>query len=315
MLFRSRYYWVNREYLHDYVVFDTPKSIGGAFGSEGVALGSGTLKLVFRLDDGSKSMITLKDAYYAPKLGVNLISAGRLHMAGVQVASTCSRYTLSHENGAAFGYVKINDLGSMFVQASFVRAPNSLLMPIDSALIIMPPADRERWHSRGGHASATRLDQWPGMVDGIEFANTLPLPACKVCSLGSITRKPVLKIAAPQAARPLQLLSTDTWGPARVSFLGGYGYLVASIDAYSRYMHGDLEKLKSDGIGHIMRYVEAAEAQTDYRCGTICSDKGELVTLVGEAWKGRRVSSPNWPIRASQRRTASSSELSARSST
>ncbi|KAK4697723.1 hypothetical protein P7C70_g8167, partial [Phenoliferia sp. Uapishka_3] len=115
----NRHYWSLFQYLHDYVRFDSPRNIGGAFGSVGVAEGSGTLKAVFTLDDGTLHAVAIKDVYYTPGLGANLISAGQLFKQGVLCLATRTRVTLMHDNSVPFGYVNINENGTMLLQASF----------------------------------------------------------------------------------------------------------------------------------------------------------------------------------------------------
>ncbi|KAK4694523.1 putative transposase, partial [Phenoliferia sp. Uapishka_3] len=270
----NRHYWSLKQYLHDYVLFDAPRSIGGAFGSVGMAEGSGTLKAVFRLDDGTSHAVAIHDVYYAPGLGANLISAGQLFKQGVQCHATPTRVTLTHANSTPFGYVNINDNGTMLLVASFVRSTPRLPPVLLDHALTATPADRNLWHRRLGHCGGARLDKVHGMVDGISFCNSTPLSPCVKCSLGKITRKPVRKIALRPATFNLERISVDLWGPSRVVGLGGFRYVFAIIDQHSRYMFGFAQQLKSQSLPNLQAWTRRAERLQGRKLVGIRSDHG-----------------------------------------
>ncbi|KAK4704691.1 hypothetical protein P7C70_g1518, partial [Phenoliferia sp. Uapishka_3] len=274
----NRHYWSLRQYLHDYVDFDSPRNIGGAFGSVGVAIGSGTLKVVFKLDDGTLNAVAIHDVYFVPGLGANLISAGQLFQQGVGCVASPARVTLTHADSAPFGYVDINANGTMLLRASFVRSSptpssrNSILPP-DQALITYP-ADRNLWHRRLGHCGGGRLDQVLGMVDGLSFCNSTPLSPCIKCSQGKITRKSVRKVALRPATFNLERISVDVWGPSRVVGLGGARYIFAIVDQHSRYIFGFAQQLKSQSLPNLQSWTRRAERLQGRRLVGIRTDHG-----------------------------------------
>ncbi|KAK4700422.1 putative transposase, partial [Phenoliferia sp. Uapishka_3] len=272
----NHHYWSLLQYLHDFIKFDSPRQIGGAFGSVGVATGSGTLKAVFRLDDGTHQCVATKDVYYTPGLGANLISAGQLFKQGVLCSATRTRVTLMHANSSPFGYVNINDNGTMFLQASFVRSTPLSLAPLPSRnhALITAPADRDLWHRRLGHCGGGRLEQARGMVDGVSFCNSTPLSPCIKCSQGKITRKPVRKVAIRKATFNLERIAVDIWGPSRVVGLGGVRYVFAIIDQHSCYIFGFAQQLKNQALPNLQRWTRRAERLQGRKLVGIRSDHG-----------------------------------------
>ncbi|KAK4695272.1 putative transposase, partial [Phenoliferia sp. Uapishka_3] len=276
----NRHYWLLKQYLHNFVAFDSPRHIGGAFGSVGVAVGSGTLKAIFTLDDGSKHAVAIHDVYLVPSLGANLVSAGQLFQQGVGCIASPARVTLTHANRAPFGYVDINTNGTMLLNASFVRSnpsPSpSPRIPILSSYqaLITYPADRNLWHRRLGHCGGARLDQVAGMVDGLSFCNSTPLSPCIKCSQGKITRKPVRKVALRHASSNLERIAVDVWGPSRVVGLGGARYIFAIIDQHSRYMVGFAQQLKSQALPNLQAWTRKSERLQGRKLVEIRSDHG-----------------------------------------
>ncbi|ORY40334.1 hypothetical protein BCR35DRAFT_336502, partial [Leucosporidium creatinivorum] len=84
----TRSFTVERNHLHDYHPYDTPRRVNGAFGSGGEALGEGTLHLKL----GSR-VVHIKSVMLVPFLGVNLLSMTRMMMSGIRFSN--NRTTLS----------------------------------------------------------------------------------------------------------------------------------------------------------------------------------------------------------------------------
>ncbi|KAK4700455.1 hypothetical protein P7C70_g5791, partial [Phenoliferia sp. Uapishka_3] len=284
----NHHYWSLLKYLHDYRAFDSPRNIGGVFGSVGVALGSGTLKVIFTLDDGSKHAVVIHDVYFVPGLGANLISAGQLFKQGVGCVASPTRVTLTHANSSPFGYVDINTNGTMLLNASFVRSsslsPRNPILSSDQALFTYP-ADCNLWHRRLGHCGGARLDQVLGMVDGLSFCNSTPLSPCIKCSQGKITRKSVRKVVIRQATFNLERIAVDLLGPSRVVGLGGARYIFAIVDQHSRYLFGFAQQLKSQALPNLQTWALRAERLQGRHIVGIRSDHGgETKSNAMTAW-------------------------------
>ncbi|KAH8929456.1 hypothetical protein BT69DRAFT_205377 [Atractiella rhizophila] len=95
--------------LHNYRVLSTPIGISGAFGSTGYAVGVGDLRPVFQAVDEKIHSGTIRNVFFAPKLGVNLLSSRILMKSGVKFTNDTQTVYLAGRDDRVFGTCEIGN--------------------------------------------------------------------------------------------------------------------------------------------------------------------------------------------------------------
>ncbi|GAA5907142.1 uncharacterized protein JCM6883_006157 [Sporobolomyces salmoneus] len=187
--------------------------IGGAWGGSGMAVGKGTLKTDFILEDGRISSVDILDVYYAPDIGHNLLSGLQLMAQGFTTTNTKTKVDLFAPDGDLVAHFKIDlSHGSIVVPARWIPAPFPPPVP---SLTVLPAVDLSTWHERLGHAGRQRLEK---MMDE-DSSHT---------EVG-------------------ERLHIDVWGNApEIGRRNGEEYVFGCIDDYSRYLTVDGMKKKSE---------------------------------------------------------------------
>ncbi|KAK4697789.1 putative transposase, partial [Phenoliferia sp. Uapishka_3] len=229
-----------KDYLFNYSAIFPHQQVGSGFGSGGRAIGKGTLRAVFTLDDGTKTNVSFDDTLHVPGLGVNLISGTKLMKNGLIVTNDDRRLTLSSRLGNAFGYVDFTSSPNAVIQAEWVRVdshPPSPPLPSTSIALTakLAAADQKLWHERLGHCSGDCLLACAEAVDGLEFRNKIPMGRCDICSRGKMTLKPSPGSSTRISENYLDMVAIDIWGPATSIALEKVRYAFGIIDEATRF--------------------------------------------------------------------------------
>ncbi|KAK4692753.1 putative transposase, partial [Phenoliferia sp. Uapishka_3] len=229
-----------KEFLFNYVDIFPHQLVGSGFGSGGKAIGKGQLRVVFTLDDGTRTNFTFDNVLHVPGLGVNLISGTKLMRNGLLVTNDDKRLTLSSRLGNPFGYVDFTTTTQAVIQAEWVRTdsppPSPASSPVSVALTAkLSAADQKLWHERLGHCSGDCLLACAEAVDGLEFKNKIPMGRCEVCSRGKMTVKPTPGSSTRISENYLDMVAIDIWGPASSIALEKIRYAFGIIDKATRF--------------------------------------------------------------------------------
>jgi hypothetical protein len=134
-------------------------------------------------------------------------------------------------------------------------------------------------HRRLGHAGKSTMGKIIAKgLGGSVRASDLKSFDCLACIKGNGTRLP-LSIANPsikRASSPLEQISVDIWGPARIPSAGGASYFVTIIHDYSQHLEIHPIKAKSEAFAAIQRYISKWENQLDLKVKTMRSDGGAV---------------------------------------
>ncbi|WVZ62530.1 hypothetical protein U9M48_012269 [Paspalum notatum var. saurae] len=93
-------------------------------------------------------------------------------------------------------------------------------------------ASSELWHRRLGHPSSALASQILVDNDLAVIQNKEP-SVCDACQQAKAHQLP-FHSAVHVSSKPLELVHTDVWGPAKVS-VNGYKYYISFVDDYSRF--------------------------------------------------------------------------------
>ncbi|KAK4694238.1 putative transposase, partial [Phenoliferia sp. Uapishka_3] len=250
------------KFLFNYREISPPQIVGSGFGSGGKAIGTGQLRAIFTLDDGTKTNVVFNDVLHVPGLGVNLISGTKLMRNGLLVTNDDKRLTLSSRLDIPFGYVNFATTPQAVIQAEWVRPDSSSQPPPPSSFALtakLAAADQKLWHERLGHCSADCLLACGDAVDGLEFTNKTPMGRCQTCSLGKMTVKPTPGSSTRISANFLDMVAIDIWGPATTTALEKVRYAFGIVDEATRFAWAIGMRDRRNVLGYFQDWRKAVE--------------------------------------------------------
>jgi histone deacetylase 1/2 len=117
---------------------------------------------------------------------------------------------------------------------------NGATSPLDEKQVLSASTPSSaQWHARLGHPSSSVVQQ-------ILSGNKISVSSKHNESVCMLVRKEKShQLPYPKSSAPLELIFSDVWGPAPMSF-GRYKYYVSFIDDYSKFTWIYLRKHKSD---------------------------------------------------------------------
>jgi transposase InsO family protein len=217
------------------------------------ALGFGTVRLG---PTATGAVIELPGAWYAPAMGVNLVSTIRLGQLGL---------TTSFPPGDAFdvrdgrGRVVLTGrrtIAGNVLDARVIRVSDPSTTRAFAAARALAAASLHTWHHRCGHLNYPALIQLvkSGAVDGLKVTGSLAPPehgdGCLACALGKARRLPY-EAGRTRAKRPGEMFHADLFGPGAPTVDGKrYGLIITDDESAERW--GFLLRSK-DEAGEILQ--------------------------------------------------------------
>jgi transposase InsO family protein len=200
----------------------------------------------------STHSLSLPEVFHVPELSFNLISVGQLcelgyrlvfDFSGVHVQDPRTNQTLG--TGRRIG--RMFELSSLRLPTTSISAAASLSSP---SLAL--------WHSRLGHASASRIQLLAskGLLGSVS-SNSFD---CISCQLG---KQPALPFnnSDSHATASFDLIHSDVWGPSPVASMSGSRYFVIFVDDFSRYTWVFLMKSRSELLDIYRNFAKMVETQ------------------------------------------------------
>jgi transposase InsO family protein len=196
--------------------------------------------------------LSLPEVFHVPELSFNLISVGQLcelgyklvfDFSGVHVQDPRTNQTLGTGRR----------IGRMF-ELSSLRLPTTSI----SAAASSSSPSLALWHSRLGHASASRVQLLAskGLLGSVS-SNSFD---CISCQLG---KQPALPFnnSESHATASFDLIHSDVWGPSPVASMSGSRYFVIFVDDFSRYTWVFLMKSRSELLDIYRNFAKMIETQ------------------------------------------------------
>ena len=227
------------------------------------AVGMGDLEI--NVPNGALSTkVLLRDALYAPDLGLTVVSIGHIVKAGC---------TVEFEDGTC----KIKRNGHIIGN---VPASTNSLFKVDHALAAaesLEHVDILTLHHRLSHIALDTICTLihNKAVSGIHLIDNHPSFACDSCEYAKTTCKPIQKQRkGPQATAFGDEVHSDVWGPLTPESLGGRKYYVTFTDDYSHYSWIEPIQTKDKTFGAYKMFVAWAKTQHGVRIKRLQSDHG-----------------------------------------
>ena len=248
-----------------------PKPITAADKHTFEAIRKGNLT-IYLPNGSSPSQILLCNVLYTPKMGIMLISIGKLDVAGC-VALFCDKCCqIFDAQKKKLGEIpltsglyslKSNSTSQKFF-AGLVKHDKTLTM--------------EEVHARLGHIAPDSIRQMikDGTITGITLDEAhKTMGTCNSCKYTKLTHKPIGKIHGPLRQTKLgDKVHTDLWGPSPVQTGGHSCYYASFTDDYTRFTQLYLQKAKLDTFNSYQAYEAWLSTQFSTKIKRLHSDRG-----------------------------------------
>ena len=253
-------------FLHRFTNLRTipPRPITAANNRVFYATGLGDLKI--DVPNGSSSTrIVLKDALYAPDMGMTVVSVGKIASAGCTVSFEGKKCRIKNKEGRTIGRISASANGLYRVDH-----------PITAAAA-QEQVDLLTVHRRLGHISVDSIRTLvrANAVTGLQIIDPSSPISCDSCAHAKATRKTIRKESAtPRAEAFGDEVHTDVWGPAPVSTLGGRKYYVTFTDDSTRYTRLEILRSKDETFQAYKTFAAWAKTQHGVQIKRLRSDRG-----------------------------------------
>ena len=232
----------------------------------------GTISL--RLKDGRN--IKLSDCLYCPKLGVNLLSTGKIIAKGLTINLTRKECQIvAKDEIIGIGTYK-NDL--TIFQA--YKHPEQAYASTTAA------SNANIWHHRMGHIGVKALEQLSKATKGSTDINSQDLAnykedACDTCIQAKQTAKISRETSEP-TEKYLDKIYSDICGPVSPQTPSHYRYYASIIDDATRWATICLMQTRDQLIKSIINWQIAEERQTELKLKRFHSDNALEYKALGD---------------------------------
>jgi transposase InsO family protein len=227
------------------------------------AIGTGDLEIDVP-NGASSSKVLLRDALYAPDMGLTVVSIGHIVKAGCTVQFEDGTCKISR-NGRTIGNVPASANGLFKVEHALAAAES--LEHVDILTL----------HRRLGHISLNVIRTLirNKAVSGIHLIDDHPSYACDSCEYAKTTRKPIQKQREGLQADSFgDEIHTDVWGWSTTESLGGRRYNVTFTDDHSRYLWIEPLRTKDETFEAYKAFAAWAKTQHSVQIKRLRSDRG-----------------------------------------
>ena len=220
-----------------------PITLGNQSSIQATCIGTIMLKL------STGHTLKLQDALYAPDIGCNLLSVGKLTSGSCKMTFQSGICQVLDKTGACMSSCKrVNGMYKLHCQVmdktvlalqaaksaiSAAAAPTAA----PTAATLVPPASPlplQVWHRRLGHLNGQSVKLLAsGLATEIAISRTPGgKPTCPPCLVGK-QKEQIRRTPQNRASRPLELIHSDMGGPLPIS-LGGNRFFIIFVDDFSR---------------------------------------------------------------------------------
>jgi transposase InsO family protein len=217
-----------------------------------IRIADGSIMTVKNIGTINTPSLSVPDVFHVPELSFNLLSVGQLCELGYKLVFDFSGvHVQDPRTSQTIGTGR--RIGRMFKLSSLHLPTTSV-----SAAVSSSPPPLALWHSRLGHASASRVQLLAskgllGSVSNNSFD-------CISCQLG---KQPALPFnnSESHATVSFDLIHSDVWGPSPVASMSGSRYFVIFVDDFSRYTWVFFMKSRSELLDIYRTFAKMVQTQ------------------------------------------------------
>lgn len=224
--------------------------------------GCGTVRLKCQTRAGTVVEMCLRDVYYVPDLGVNLLSVTHLLRTGAELTVSLDGWYIKKQNHTFIA----KRFGNLFVL-------QTVSTPLPALIAYSVDPKWKQWHERMAHLGQKSLERMPEMVDGMDEAQNFCL--CEACLQGRMRELPH-KGTLPKGEYVGDVIHADMCGPFHITGFRGERYWITLLDGFSRLSGSVAVKTKKDAWLFVRKFALMLENQDPLRrrCRRIHTDRG-----------------------------------------
>ena len=248
-----------------------PKAITAADKHTFEAIGKGDLTILIP-NGPSTTRILLRNVLYVLKMGITLVSIGKLDVASYAALFRDKRCQIFDSRKKRLGEIPLTS-GLYSLRSN--QAAGKLFAGVAKH---GEPLTMQEVHERLGHVAPDSIRQMikDGTITGITLDEAHEsMGTCDSCEYAKLTRKPIGKLRDPLRQSKLgDEVHTDLWGPSPVQTGGHSRYYASFTDDYTRYTKLYLQKAKSNTFDSYQAFEGWLATQFNTKVKRLCSDCG-----------------------------------------
>ena len=222
-------------------------------------------------NEGGFTMVTLRDALYAPSIAFTLVSLSQADKAGYStVIENGELHLINRSSNETVGKIPSQD--RLWTIQTPKTLENADCFSGTQALTSLSLMDL---HCCLGHISPSTVAQLidKGILAGVAISDR-NVNFCEVCALAKIKHQPFPKSCDTMAVEIGDVIHSDVWGPAPIQAIGGAVYAVTWIDEKSRYGVVEAMKVKNETFGEYKAYKAWLQLQPGRVIKHLQTDRG-----------------------------------------
>lgn len=254
-----------------YRKLDEPKPIRFGNNQYGMGIGTGKIRIISKLTDGSDMIIMLNNVLHVPELGRKLFSIAAATSFGACGDIGKNKITIRDNDG--------NDMLVAYKQGNLYVA--SIEEESAEAMVTESKDNLTLLHERFGHVNKTTILDMAKDESVLDKANISlakddrgleEVVDCKACALGKQARKHFTRSSRKRATSVGERVHVDLCGPIGVETIAGNKYFVLFKDEYSNYRFIYLLKGKDEVYECLKKCKAELEADTGKKLKRLISD-------------------------------------------
>ena len=217
--------------------------------------------------------IILRDVYYVPDFGKNLISVSKLISDGFRLEFENDGIKILRNNSIICKALLFDNLFYLKpITPTVLNTETNTTNHRNKRLKMDRNNLTYQWHLRLGHIGLDRIKRL--VRDGpLQSLQVDDMPTCESCLEGKMTERS-FNSKGNRAVECLELIHSDVCGPFNIQAREGYEYFVTFTDDHSRFGHVYLMRHKSETFVKFKEYKALVEKQLGKVIKTLRSDRG-----------------------------------------
>jgi hypothetical protein len=224
-------------------------------------------------DAETNKLLSIKNAYYIPELGINLISIRKLNDI-VTVFDTSQKSIIMHDKNNNEIISRGKEVNGLYqIRYYIINGNNRVYLTEDLETIV------SKWHARLGHISLKPLAIIllnNGIINKLVDVKDIDLSKCDICCKTKLYTKVNRKSLNPRQYKVSEKIHSDIAGPIHVTY-DKKKYFIVFLDRKSRYLDIELLAHKRDAYEAFKRY-ELRVNNPDKKIKEFHSDSGSEYT-------------------------------------
>ena len=199
---------------------------------------------------GTNKRLLLRNCYYMPELGVNLLSNSEL---AEDIHTIHTHYNVFIKRGTSILAIREKINGLYYLPIKVINVPPKVYNIAENDHL---------WHKRFGHIGNQALSKLKDNTissEDIENIQIKEIDNCEVCLKSKFTKKVYKKSLNKTKYKYLEKIYSDLCGPLRDKTFDNYKYFITFLDKKTKYLEVKLLRTKDEANKAFLEFKNRAE--------------------------------------------------------